>query len=66
MKNKKVRNGGMGFISVSTLIFIVLKLTNIISWSWIWVLSPIWISAILIILIFGIILVAGKIKKGKW
>lgn len=56
----------MGFISVLTLIFIVLKLTNNINWSWVWVLSPIWISTILIILIFGIILVAGRIKKGKW
>ena len=63
MKDKNVRNSGMGFISVLTLIFVVLKLTNNISWSWIWVLSPIWISIILIILIFGIILVAGRIKK---
>ena len=66
MKDKNVRNSGMGFISVLTLMFVVLKLTNNISWSWIWVLSPIWISIILIILIFGIILVAGRIKKGKW
>lgn len=66
MKDKNVRNSGMGFISVLTLIFVVLKLTNNISWSWIWVLSLIWISIILIILIFGIILVAGRIKKGKW
>ena len=66
MKDKNVRNSGMGFISVLSLIFIVLKLTNNISWSWIWVLSPIWISIILMILIFGIILVAGRIKKGKW
>lgn len=66
MKDKNVRNGGMGFISVLTLIFVILKLTNNISWSWIWVLSPIWISIILIILIFGIILVTGRIKKGKW
>ena len=66
MKDKNVRNSGMGFISVLTLIFVVLKLTNNISWSWIWVLKPIWISIILIILIFGIILVAGRIKKGKW
>ena len=66
MKDKNVRNSGMGFISVLTSIFVVLKLTNNISWSWIWVLSPIWISIILIILIFGIILVAGRIKKGKW
>ncbi len=66
MKDKNVRNSGMGFISVLTLIFVVLKLTNNISWSWILVLSPIWISIILIILIFGIILVAGRIKKRKW
>lgn len=66
MKDKNVRNSGMGFISVLTLIFIVLKLTNNINWSWVWVLSPIWISIILIILMFGIILVAGRIKKGKW
>ena len=66
MKNKNARNGGMGFISILTLIFIVLKLTNNISWSWIWVLSPIWISLILIALVFGIILVIGRLKKGKW
>lgn len=66
MKDKNVSNSGMGFISVLTLIFVVLKLTNNISWSWVWVLSPIWISTILIILIFGIILDAGRIKNGKW
>lgn len=66
MKDKNTRNGGMGFISVLTLIFIVLKLTNNINWSWIWVLSPIWISLILIALVFGIILVIGRLKKGKW
>ena len=35
MKDKNVRNSGMGFISVLTLMFVVLKLTNNISWSWI-------------------------------
>ena len=63
MKDKNVRNSGMGFISVLTLMFVVLKLTNNISWSWIWVLSPIWISLILIALVFGIILVIGRLKK---
>ena len=66
MKNKNVRNSGMGFISVLTLIFIVLKLTNNISWSWIWVLSPIWITTILLIIIFAVIMIGGRIKKGKW
>ena len=66
MKNKNVRNSGMGFISVLTLIFIVLKLTNNISWSWIWVLSPIWITTVLLIIIFAVIMIGGRIKKGKW
>lgn len=47
----------IGFSWALTLIFIVLKLTNVIAWSWWWVLSPIWISggigvaAVLIMLI---------------
>ena len=35
---------GMSFTSVLTLIFIVLKLCKVITLSWWWVLSPIWIS----------------------
>ena len=47
-----------------TLIFVVLKLTEVIDWSWWWVLSPLWISAllgILMLLIFVIVAVVfGK------
>lgn len=42
---------GMGFISVLTLIFIVLKLCKVITWSWWWVLSPIWIWGLALVLI---------------
>lgn len=35
---------GMGFTSVLAVIFIVLKLCKVITWPWWWVLSPIWIS----------------------
>lgn len=38
-------NRGLGFVGALTIAFIVLKLTNVISWPWIWVLSPLWISA---------------------
>ena len=37
----------MRFLSLLTLLFIGLKLTGYIAWSWWWVLAPIWISAIL-------------------
>lgn len=34
--------GGVGFIGLLTVAFIVLKLTGIITWSWLWVLAPLW------------------------
>lgn len=56
----------MGFIGTLTLILIVLKAFGLIDASWLWVLSPLWISALLVLLIFGTILVAGRLKKGRW
>lgn len=35
------------FISTLTIVFIVLKLLGVISWTWWWVLSPLWISALI-------------------
>lgn len=37
--------GGVGFVGLLTIVFVVLKLTDNIDWSWWWVLSPLWISA---------------------
>lgn len=51
--------GGLGFSGALTLLFIALKLLGKISWSWWWVLSPLWISfaaAVLIVLTAIIIL----------
>lgn len=48
-------SGGIGFAGLLTIVFIVLKLTNVIAWSWWWVLSPLWISLALGILILGIV-----------
>ena len=50
MKNK-ASNGGIDFCGVLTIAFIVLKLCKVITWSWLWVLSPIWIPTILILII---------------
>lgn len=49
--NNKVSSGGVGFAGLLTIVFIALKLTKIINWSWWWVLSPVWIYFVLIILI---------------
>lgn len=50
----KKSNGGMKLTDVLLVIFIVLKLTGVIQWSWLWVLSPLWIS-------FGIALILAVI-----
>lgn len=51
MKNKTTVNGGIGFIGLLTIVFIVLKLIGVITWSWVWVLSPVWISAVIYVVV---------------
>lgn len=60
---KDTRTVGMGFTGTLTIVFITLKLIGVIDWGWAWVLSPIWISAILTIGIFMIALIVGLIIK---
>lgn len=48
-------NSGVGFTGLLTVLFIGLKLTGHIDWSWWWVLSPLWISGGLGVLFLGII-----------
>lgn len=67
MKNKTTVNGGIGFVGLLTIVFIALKLTGVITWSWIWVLAPIWISAMVtisvLIAVLAWIVVFTKINK---
>ena len=37
-------SGGIGFCGLLSILFIALKLTGFIRWSWLWILSPLWIS----------------------
>ena len=52
MKNNNTTS--IGFSGLLTIVFIVLKLVGVISWRWLWVLSPIWITASLIAFFIGI------------
>lgn len=59
-------NKGMSFCGTLTIVFIILKLTHVIDWSWWWVLSPIWIpvAAVLgIIAIIAIVMLIVKVVK---
>lgn len=58
-------NSGMGFSGWLTILFIGLKLTGFITWPWVWVLSPLWIS-LLIVLAFLAIVVIIAVIAGIW
>lgn len=58
MSNKE--SAGLSICDVLAIIFIVLKLLGIITWSWVWVLSPIWISIIVVLVLYGIIAILDK------
>ena len=51
MNANKNTSAGIGFLDLLTLVFIVLKLCGVITWSWVWVLSPIWISLVVVIVL---------------
>lgn len=58
-------SSSIGFGGLLTIVFIILKLLGKITWSWWWVLSPIWISISLVVLIWLIILLFFIIKFKK-
>jgi hypothetical protein len=45
-------SGGIGFLSLLGIVFIVLKLCNVIAWPWLWVLCPLWIAPALLLILF--------------
>ena len=59
-------SGGISFTGALTILFIGLKLGNVIHWSWWWVLSPIWISlsiVLFILLIVAIVFLISELSK---
>lgn len=61
-ETKVVKSGGVSLSTILGVIFIVLKLTGVISWSWVWVLAPFWIPLALIVLILAIIIIVTIIR----
>ena len=52
---------GPNFFGLLTIVFITLKLTGYITWSWWWVLSPLWGGAVLFLMIVVIFLLIANI-----
>ena len=63
MSTNSNSSNGLGFGTVLFLIFLVLKLTNYIDWSWWWVTAPLWIPIGIIVIILGVIFLTAIINK---
>lgn len=60
-----------GLPAILFVVFLILKLTGYIAWSWVWVTAPLWIGLVLMIAVIGPIMIWWKLtnekmKKGKW
>lgn len=55
--------GGVGFTGLLTLLFIGLKLGGVITWSWWWVLAPLWVGVVVGLL--GVLVVAAAVVVRK-
>ena len=60
-----MEKSGTSLAALLAVVFVVLKLTNVITWSWWWVLSPLWISAAIAVLFVLVLTIIKLSKKDK-
>jgi len=58
-----VKQNSIGFLGLLTIAFIVLKLMGYIAWSWLWVLSPLWIPFAIIFVGFVVFMIIAAIAS---
>jgi len=63
MSNTKQTNG-IGFFGLLAVLFIGLKLTGYIGWSWVWVLTPLWIIPVIVLFLATAIAWFDKEDRG--
>lgn len=51
------QSNGIGFVGLLSVAFIVLKLVGVIKWSWLWVLSPLWLAAAFVAVLLAFVFV---------
>lgn len=64
VKEHNTDRRGIGFAGLLTIAFIILKLCGVISWGWGWVLSPLWISLGVGLLLCVVLFVIQKGRTG--
>lgn len=69
MDNKTNVYGGAGLFTLLLVLFVGLKLGNVINWSWFWVISPLWgpfvIGAGFLLVVLLVAFISGKIDDRK-
>ena len=65
MSEQTTSSDGIGFAGLLTILFIALKLTGVIAWSWWWVLAPLWIGAAFVIVVLIIVLIIAVIVGSR-
>jgi len=59
----QTQSGGIGFFGLLAIVFITLKLTGYIAWSWWWVLAPLWAPLAIVLAIFLIVLLFAAVVR---
>ena len=60
MSENTSNSGGIGVLGLLGVLFVALKLTGFIDWSWWWVTLPFWGGIVLVLLIVALILAFEK------
>lgn len=60
--NNNNKSGGIGLGGLLFIVFLILKLCNVITWSWWWVTAPLWISLGIATILLVVAVIISKIK----
>lgn len=60
-----VKHNGIGFFGLLAIVFITLKLTGYIAWSWWWVLAPLWVPVAFVFLVLFLVFIGALVVKHK-
>lgn len=62
MSNESSKSSGLNFSGLLTIVFITLKLTGVIAWSWWWVLAAFWIPLVAALAIVILAALVGAVS----
>lgn len=66
MNTNNYQNAAIGLCGLLTITFTVLKLTQCITWSWLWTLSPLWVPVAVVLLVLAIFWLCQLWIYCKW